>query len=97
MQWKPYKYSAKVVRRHDPNKRRRWLIPLVLLAQIAFKIWVLDRVLEEDGVTGDAYGPFEPDFVQEERARIKRDKVRACFLSRKSRQFRLLNLSSKPQ
>jgi hypothetical protein len=34
----PYRYSADVIKRADPNKRRRWLIPLVLLAQIAFKV-----------------------------------------------------------
>lgn len=75
MEWQPYRYSPGVVRRHDPNKKRRWLIPLVLLAQIAFKVLVLDRVLEEDGITGDAYGLFEPEFVKEERERVKREKV----------------------
>ena len=38
MQWSPYTYDAKVVQRSDPNKKRRWLIPLVLAAQIAFKV-----------------------------------------------------------
>ena len=38
MQWLPYTYDAKVVQRSDPNKKRRWLIPLVLAAQIAFKV-----------------------------------------------------------
>ncbi len=76
LEWAPYRYDPAVVRRNDPNKKRRWLIPLVLLAQIAFKVLVLDRVLEEDGVTGDAYGPYDPEFVQEERERIAREKVR---------------------
>ena len=76
LEWAPYRYDAAVVRRNDPNKKRRWLIPLVLLAQIAFKVLVLDRVLEEDGITGDAYGPYDPEFVQEERERITREKVR---------------------
>ena len=35
--WAPYRYDPDVIKRADPNKRRRWLIPLVLLAQIAFK------------------------------------------------------------
>ncbi len=38
MQWSPYAYDANVVKRSDPNKKRRWLIPLVLAAQIAFKV-----------------------------------------------------------
>ena len=38
MQWSPYTFDAKVVKRNDPNKKRRWLIPLVLAAQIAFKV-----------------------------------------------------------
>ena len=38
MQWSPYTYSPAEVKRNDPNKKRRWLIPLVLAAQIAFKV-----------------------------------------------------------
>ena len=38
MQWSPYTYSPEEVKRNDPNKKRRWLIPLVLAAQIAFKV-----------------------------------------------------------
>ena len=38
MQWPPYTYSPEEVKRSDPNKKRRWLIPLVLAAQIAFKV-----------------------------------------------------------
>ena len=38
MQWQPYTYSPNEVKRNDPNKKRRWLIPLVLAAQIAFKV-----------------------------------------------------------
>jgi len=29
-----FRYDAKALRRADPNKRRRWLIPLVLAAQV---------------------------------------------------------------
>lgn len=45
---------------------------------------VLDRLLEEDGVTGDAYGPYDPDFVEEERDRLAQDKVhlKPSFLQR---------------
>lgn len=37
---------------------------------------MLDRVLEEDGVTGDAYGPYDPDFVEDERERLAEEEVR---------------------
>ncbi len=38
-------------------------------------MFVLDRLLEEDGVTGDQYGPYDPEFVVSERERLRRDKV----------------------
>ena len=37
---------------------------------------MLDRLLEEDGVTGDQYGPYDPAFVASERERLREDKVR---------------------
>lgn len=45
--------------------------------QVAFKLLVLDRVLEEDSVTGDAYGPYDAEHVKEERARLRVQKARA--------------------
>lgn len=36
---------------------------------------MLDRLLEEDGVTGDQYGPYDPAFVESERERVRQDKV----------------------
>ena len=39
------------------------------------QVFVLDRVLEEDGMTGDAYGPYDADFVAEERERVAQEKV----------------------
>ena len=50
-------------------------------AQVAFKLLVLDRMLEEDGVTGDAYGPYDADLVERERARLRVQKVRRGALS----------------
>ena len=38
--------------------------------------YVIDRVLEDDGVTGDQYGPYTPETIKEERERLKIDKVR---------------------
>ena len=42
---------------------------------MSLQVFVLDRVLEEDGITGDAYGPYDPDLVDEERRRVAREKV----------------------
>ena len=42
---------------------------------LLLQILVLDRVLEEDGVTGDAYGPYEKELVAKERERVAREKV----------------------
>lgn len=42
---------------------------------MALQVFVLDRVLEEDGITGDAYGPYDAVFVAEERERVAREKV----------------------
>ena len=36
---------------------------------------MLDRVLEEDGITGDQYGPYDEEFIAEERDRQQYDKV----------------------
>ncbi len=41
------------------------------------QVFVLDPLLEEDGVTGDQYGPYDPAFVASERERLRDDKVRA--------------------
>ena len=37
--------------------------------------YVIDRVLEDDGVTGDQYGPFNAEHIKEERERLKQSKV----------------------
>ena len=42
--------------------------------------YVIDRVLEDDGVTGDQYGPFNPEHIKEERERLKQSKVSTCHL-----------------
>ena len=32
-----FRYDAKAVKRADPNKRRRWLIPVILAAQVRLR------------------------------------------------------------
>lgn len=121
----------------NPNRRGKWWIPAILLAQIAFKVgsllpephegytlrkawtsilggrtrvplnhlslqakwqhdkvtdnhtvtscasqvFVLDRLIEDDGIRGDEYGDFDKEVVSEERARLKRTKVARPRLS----------------
>jgi len=36
---------------------------------------VIDHILEDDGVTGDQYGPFDAETIKEERQRLKGEKV----------------------
>lgn len=70
----PFAYDPKQRHAANPNNRRKWLIPVVLVAQFLFKVLVLDRILEEDGITGDAYGPYNPEYIEDERARRKEEK-----------------------
>ena len=42
------------------------------------QVFVLDRLIEDDGIRGDEYGEFEKTVVAEERARLKREKVESC-------------------
>ena len=43
--------------------------------------YVIDRILEDDGVTGDQYGPYDAETIKEERQRLKGEKVcdQGCF------------------
>lgn len=71
-----FKADAKAAaHKANPNRRGKLWIPFILAAQIAFKIFVLDRLIEDDGVRGDEYGPFDKETVAEERARLKREKA----------------------
>ena len=36
---------------------------------------MIDHILEDDGVTGDQYGPFDAETIKEERQRLKGEKV----------------------
>mmetsp|Transcript_23335 Transcript_23335/g.58567 ORF Transcript_23335/g.58567 Transcript_23335/m.58567 type:complete len:106 (+) Transcript_23335:1173-1490(+) len=48
----------------------------VVVPQVAFKILVFDKLVEEDAATGDQYGPYDPDFVDLERERRKDERER---------------------
>jgi hypothetical protein len=44
----------------NPNRRRLWLVPALLLVQIGVK-YLLERVIEMDGCNGDRNGDFGTD------------------------------------
>ncbi len=70
----PYEYNEEVAKKKsNPNSRRKWLIPLVLAAQIGVK-FLLDRVLDDDGCKGDENGPFDAQTVKERREELKEEK-----------------------
>ena len=55
----PFVPDAAAARRAaDPDRRRLWLIPLALAAQLALRWFVVERVIPEDGCRGDSEGPF---------------------------------------
>ena len=70
----PYEYNEELAKKKsNPNSRRKWLIPLVLAAQIGIK-FLLDRVLDDDGCKGDENGPFDSQTVKERREELKEEK-----------------------
>eukprot|EP00887_Chlorella_sp_A99_P007878 scaffold20.g7878.t1 len=70
----PFQHDpAAAERASNPNRRRKWLIPLVLAAQVALKL-LLDRVMDEDGCKGDGNGPFDEQTVKERRAELKQER-----------------------
>ena len=70
----PYEYNEEVARKKsNPNSRRKWLIPLVLAAQVGVK-FLLDRLLDDDGCKGDENGPFDAQTVKERREELKEEK-----------------------
>lgn len=68
-------WQQKKPRLHDavslkPSACVKYLLPALWLQK-----YVIDRVLEDDGATGDQYGPYAPEHVKEERERLKKQKV----------------------
>ena len=53
---KPLRFSAQ-----NPNRRRLWLVPLIIAAQYALKVYVFDRVVEEDSWRGDKNGEYDAE------------------------------------
>lgn len=45
----------------NPNRRRLWLLPMLLVAQVAVKVMLLDRVIEADSWRGDKNGEYDPE------------------------------------
>lgn len=45
----------------NPNRRRLWLLPLLITVQVAVKVLLLDRVIEADSWRGDKNGDYDPE------------------------------------
>eukprot|EP00891_Asterochloris_glomerata_P000159 jgi/Astpho2/159/Aster-04622 len=75
----PYIYSKKQAARATPNKRKRWLIPVLLAGQILLKMVVLDRIMDIDGCSGDVWGPYSKKardvFLQRRKEKKERQKA----------------------
>ena len=90
----PFEYRpAAAAKAADPNRRRKWLIPLVLAAQVAATL-IRDRVMDEDGCKGDASGPFDAQTVEERRAELQVE--RAAAAKAKRRQKERARVEAKP-
>ena len=50
--------AAKARKAADPNRKKLWLVPLMLAAQLALRWFVVERVISDDGCKGDREGPF---------------------------------------
>lgn len=78
--------KTEAARQANPNKRNRLWIPILLAAQIAFKIFVFDRLVEEDGVRGDENGPFDKLTVKERRQELADQKASKTDFRQKDRE-----------
>jgi hypothetical protein len=73
----PWEFRPEAAQRaSNPNRRRKWLIPLALAAQVGLKL-LLDRVMDDDGCRGDANGPFDEQTVKERRDELAEERRRA--------------------
>jgi len=80
----PYEYSPEVAKKaSNPNRRRKWLIPLVIAAQIGAK-FLLDKLLDDDGCRGDENGPFDAQTIKERRAELQDEKKEKSKSKKKS-------------
>ena len=60
-----------VAKRSDPNRKRRWLIPLFVTVQVLLKVLVFDKMVADDGCKGDMYGPFDAETVARNRSQVR--------------------------
>jgi hypothetical protein len=48
----------------NPNRRRLWLLPFLIAAQVALKVLVIDRVITADSWKGDRNGEYDLETQQ---------------------------------
>ena len=68
--------AAKARKAADPDRRRLWLVPLLLAAQLTLRWFLVERVIADDGCRGDREGPF-PSAVARMNLQAKREERRS--------------------
>merc|ERR1739848_881127 len=53
----PYQYNTKLYKHSNPNHQLKWSIPLIIIMEYFLKVFVLERVLLEDGIRCNPDGP----------------------------------------
>jgi hypothetical protein len=71
-----FQYDPKQESLLNPDLRQRWLIPLSLVVQYFIKTLVFDRILVEDGYTGDRDGPFDAETIDRNRTKAHEEHER---------------------
>lgn len=64
--------AAKARKAADPDRRRLWLVPVLLAAHLALRWFLVERVIADDGCRGDREGPF-PSAVARAKLQAKRE------------------------
>ncbi|GMH43708.1 hypothetical protein BSKO_11630 [Bryopsis sp. KO-2023] len=70
------RYEPGAVEKQKNLLQKFVLIPLAIAAQVLIKVFVIDRIIEEDGTKGDQYGPFDPATVEYEQQKLKERRER---------------------
>jgi len=66
----PYRYDPKTVNIQKEMFTKFCIIPMILLVQVLAKFLILDRVIADDGLKGDRYGPFDMNQREYEKERL---------------------------
>jgi GTP-binding protein EngB required for normal cell division len=71
-----FRYHPNHIKRLGSKFREMSLISLIITAQYTLKVSVLDRIMLEDGLTGDSNGIYDSEKISRNRENEKRNKIR---------------------